>query len=364
MMRIPAYVSRPVWPLIAALVLLAACKPAPPAPPPPRPVVSEVLTPQAGLRPAYVGTIAPRTQTDLGFPLAGTLAERPVEEGDVVAKGATLARLDPQQLEARVRAAQAGVTVASAQLNSAQDAANRVNALVAKGVNSTASAEAAKNALVAAEARLAQARAGLAQSRQVLGFATLSAPQEGVITHVYAQPGASLSAGQKVVQLAATQDREAVIDLSEQDAAGLVPGAVFRVRLEAAPQIATSATLRRIDPVADPTTRTRRLHLTLAANAAAGFRLGALVQVEPGAQTKARLTLPRTALIGGKPRVWVVARKSGAPTGTVRAQPITLAPGAGDRVVVASGLSAGEEVVLKGVNSIKDGQLVGPSVAR
>jgi hypothetical protein len=50
----------------------------------------------------------------------------------------------------------------------------------------------------------------------------------------------------------------------------------------------------------------------------------------------------------------------------VHAQPITLAPGAGagGQGVVASGLSAGEEVVLKGVNSIKDGQLVGPSVAR
>lgn len=353
-----------VWLAVAALALLAACKPQTAAPPQPRPVVSEVLTPQAGLRPAYVGAIAPRTQTDLGFPLAGTLAERPVEEGDVVKRGAVLARLDPQQLEAQTRAAQAGVTVAEAQLNSARDAADRAKALTAKGVNSAASEEAAKNALAAAEARLTQARAALAQSRQVLGFATLSAPQDGVITHVYVQPGTALSAGQKVVQLAATRDREAVIDLSEQDAAGLAPGAVFQVRLEAAPQIATTASLRRIDPVADPTTRTRRLHLTLAADAAAAFRLGALVQVEPGARTRARLTLPRTALIGGKPRVWVVSRQAGARTGTVRAQPVTLAPGAGDRLVVAGGLRAGEEVVLKGVNSIKDGQVVGPSVAR
>lgn len=346
--------------LALPLLLLAACKEdAPAAPPAPRPVVSEVLTPQAGLQPVYAGTVAARTETDLGFPLGGTLAERPVDEGDVVEAGATLALLDPQQLEAQVRAAQAGVTVAAAQLNSARDAADRADRLVAKGVDSPATAEAAQSALVAAEARLAQAQAALAQAQQLLGFATLTAPQAGVVLQVYVQPGAALTAGQPVLRLAATGEREAVIDLSERDAAGLAAGAVFRVRLEAAPQIATTATLRLIDPVADAATRTRRLHLTLDRAAAAGFRLGALVLVEPGEQTAAELTLPETALIGGQPAVWVVDRSDNR----VHRAAVTLGGAAGGRVVIRNGLKPGQEVVLKGVNSIEDGQVVGPGVA-
>lgn len=345
--------------LIALLPLaLVACKPEAAPRAGARPVVSEIVSPRAGLQASYAGTVAARTETDLGFPLAGTLAERPVEEGDVVEKGATLALIDPQELDAEVRAAEAGVRVAQAQLSTAQDAARRADALVARGVDSPATAEATHSALITAQAQLAQARASRAQARELRGFATLSAPMAGVITHVYVQPGASLTPGQPVVRLAATGDREVLIDLSEQDAAGLAPGAEFRIALEAAPQVASTATLRLIDPVADPATRTRRLHLTLAPDAPAPFRLGALVMVAPDARTQAQLTLPVTALIGGLQAVWVVDPQ----TRTVHRQTVTLGPRAGDRVLIRGGLKPGQEVVTKGVNSIKGGQHVGPRV--
>lgn len=346
--------------LFALPLAVAACKQDAPAPVPPRPVVSEVVTARSGLQPSYVGTVAARIETDLAFPINGTLAARPVEEGDVVAKGATLALLDPQDLDADVRAAEAGVTVAAAQLNSAQDAADRANQLVAKGVDSPATAEAAKNALAAATARLAQAQAALAQAQDLRSFATLTAPQAGVVTLVDAQPGAKLTAGQPVLRLAATGEREVVIDLSEQDVAGISPGAVFRVRLEVAKEIASTATLRAIDPVSDRATRTRRLHLTLADDASAAFRLGALVLVEPDARMAARLTVPATALIGGGNDVWVVDRAANV----VHRTALQLGPVTGERVLVLAGLSTGEEVVVKGVNSIEDGQAVGPSVAK
>ena len=70
---------------------------------------------------------------------------------------------------------------------------------------------------------------------------------------------------------------------------------MFHARLEAAPEIDANATLRVIDPVADPATRTRRLHLTLAVDAPDAFRLGALALVEPVAETHARTSLPATA---------------------------------------------------------------------
>ncbi|MBI1220656.1 MAG: efflux RND transporter periplasmic adaptor subunit [Rhodobacteraceae bacterium] len=345
---------------LALLLALAACKQDATAAPTPRPVVSEVVSPRSGLQPSYAGTVAARVETDLGFPINGTLAARPVEEGDVVAKGATLALLDPQDLDADVRAAEAGVTVAAAQLNSAQDAADRANQLVAKGVDSPATAEAAKSALAAATARQAQAQAALVQAKDLRSFATLTAPQDGVVTQVDAQPGAKLTAGQPVLRLAATGEREVVIDLSEQDVAGISPGATFRVRLEVAKEIASTATLRAIDPVSDRATRTRRLHLTLASDASPAFRLGALVQVETDARMEARLTVPATALINGGSDVWVVDRT----TNTVHRTTLKLGPVTGERVLVLSGLTTGQEVVVKGVNSIQDGQAVGPRVAK
>ncbi|TMV86554.1 efflux RND transporter periplasmic adaptor subunit, partial [Thioclava sp. BHET1] len=240
------------------------------------------------------------------------------------------------------------------------DAEARARELTRRGVESSATAEAAANTLSAARAKLEQARAQLSQARETRGFATMKAPRDGVITTVYVQPGAALTAGQKVLHLAGTDEREAVIDLSDQDVAGLAPGAVFRLRLEAATEIETRATLRVIDPVSDSATRTRRLHLTLAGDAPAAFRLGALVLVEPIDATAARVTLPVTAVLEGAdgPHVWVVD-----PAGRhIHRVAVTTGAVTGDRILVTGGLKPGDEVVTRGIHSLKDGQQVGPRV--
>ena len=76
---------RPIALVLVLPLALAACKEEAAEPElPPRPVVSEVVTPQSGLRPQYVGTVTARVETDLGFPRIGTVAARPVRVGDVV----------------------------------------------------------------------------------------------------------------------------------------------------------------------------------------------------------------------------------------------------------------------------------------
>ncbi|MGO4909453.1 efflux RND transporter periplasmic adaptor subunit [Pseudorhodobacter sp. W20_MBD10_FR17] len=325
-----------------------------------RPVVSEIVTPQSGLRQSWVGTVTARIETDLGFPRSGTLATRPASLGDVVAKDQVLAVQDPQDLDSSLRSAQAGVIVAESQANSARNAANRVQALVTRGVDSEAALQSATAQLAAAEASLEQAKANLVGAENARNNAVLHAPQDGVVTQVFAEPGATLTAGAPVLRLAGTQDREVIIDLSEGDVAGLATGSVFRVRLEANMALEATTRLTSIDPVATRETRTRQLRLALDENAPTGFRLGALVQVEPMAETAAQLSLPVTAIIANSepPQVWRVD-----PAGR-EARLVTIETGAtaGTRVLVLNGLSDGDEIIVKGVNSIEDGQIVGPRV--
>lgn len=322
-----------------------------------RPVVSEIVGTQAGSRSSYIGSVVARTETDLGFPISGTLETRPVQVGDVVETGTVIAQIDPVDLDASVRAAEAGVVVAKAQLNTTRDTANRVNKLVAKGVDTVSRAQLVRSSLVAAEAALKQAQAELRQAEESRGFAELAAPHKGVVTQIYLEPGAALAAGQSVVRLATIGEREAIIDLSEQDVAALLPGAAFEVWLLAAPQVAASARLRLIDPVTDNATRTRRLHLTLDTATSAEFRLGALVQVEPAAGNQAQPSLPVSAIRDGEPAaVWIVNGEDRR----VASVPVTLGRRDGVRVVITSGLQEGQEVIVKGVNSIREGQQVGP----
>ncbi|MGB3176664.1 MAG: efflux RND transporter periplasmic adaptor subunit [Albidovulum sp.] len=326
-----------------------------------RPVVSVIVNPKVGLSVTYTGTVAARIEADLGFPLIGTMTERTVSAGDVVRAGDVLARLDPETLDADQRAAEAGVSVAQAQLRSATDARDRARALVQSGAGSETRLEDAQRALVAAAARLEQAKASLASAKDMRGLAVLTAPQDGVVTDVFAEPGTTLSAGQPVLRLAATGAREVIIDLSETDVATLPANSKFSVQLAANNAVTAMATLSRVDPIAERNTRTRRLHLTLDSPPDA-FRLGALVWAKPQAGTDAEIILPAAAILeadSATPKVWVVKRTDN----TVQRQPVTIGPTVTGYVVVRAGLAAGAEVVVKGINSLQDGQVVGPRVA-
>jgi len=321
-----------------------------------RPVVSVIVGPDSEATARYAGIVAARVETSLGFPLAGTIAERPVFAGDLVEKGAVLARLDPEDFEAALRSAESGVTVAQAQLRSATDARDRAQVLAQRGVASATQLDDATRALVAAQAQAEQAEASRVRAQDQLALATLTAPQDGVVTSVTAESGAAVSAGQEVLTLAGTEEREIVIDLSEQAMAAYPLGATFDAHLATNPFVTATAVLDRIAPVADPTTRTRRLHLSLPEDAPDAFRLGALARVSAADLTESGIVVPSSAILTDAegPSVWVVDRSDN----TVHLRPITTGRANGTVTLVAGGLAAGEEVVTRGIHSLEDGQRV------
>jgi membrane fusion protein, multidrug efflux system len=347
--------------LMLCLAMPAAAEDAPPAEAAPRPVVSMIADLQDELSVSYVGTIAAKVEVALGFPMIGTIAERPVSQGDTVQEGEVLAQLDPEDLDSGVRAAEAGVSVAKAQANSARDTRDRAQVLASRGVGSQTRLDDAERALVAAEARLEQADAAMARARDLRALAILKAPWDGIVTQIYEDPGATLAAGQAVLQLSGTREREVVIDLNEAEAAALKPGTEFVARLVADTDVSARARLDRVDPVAEKSTRTRRAHLLLETPPEA-FRLGALAHVARAAAAGAAIVLPVTAILDAQadPAVWVVDRSKDA----VRRTPIQLGETLGGYTIVTSGLSAGDEIVTRGIHSLQDGQIVGPRVSR
>jgi len=322
-----------------------------------RPVVSVLIDPQVGISLSYTGTVVARTETALGFPMIGTVAARPVNTGDLVNKGDVLARLDTEDLNADLRTADAGVTVAEAQLRSATDARERAKTLAERGVGSATRLEDAERALVSAQARLDQAQASQARAADIRDLATLTAPYDGVVTATFAEPGATLSAGQAILKLSAIGEREIVIDVSEAEARLRAAGDRFSAGLLVNETIKANALLTRIDPVAERATRTYRLHLTVE-DAPDEFRLGALVRVLPAGGKDADIVLPVSALLD-PPAVWIVDRGNNS----VSRRPVEVSGIVGDFAVITSGLAVGDEVVTKGIHSLEEGQAVGPRVS-
>ncbi|SNT73097.1 efflux RND transporter periplasmic adaptor subunit [Paracoccus seriniphilus] len=326
----------------------------------PRPVVTEILQDTDEDTRWVPGIIASKTQVDMAFQTLGRMVERKVDLGARVTKGQVLAELAIEDLQANTRAAQAALDSAKVQLSTARSTLERTEALVARNVASDAQLEQAQRAAASAAAAVAQAESELIQAKDAEGFATMTAPFSGVVSAVYEAAGAVVGAGAPVLQLSAEDQREVVIDLPETALAGLPDDVAFTVWQRNDPDHRVPAVLDRIDPMADTATRTRRLYLSLPADTT--FRLGALVRARLGTETAPVLTVASEAVVHHDDRsfVWCVLREGDS--AYVTAVDVTPGPEIQGRVVVTSGLKAGDEVVIRGVNSLHEGQPVGRRV--
>jgi RND family efflux transporter MFP subunit len=127
------------------------------------------------------------------------------------------------------------------------------------------------------------------------------------------------------------------------------------VQAQLDPTVATTGTLRELEPRPDSATRTRRARLTLR-DSPAGLRLGTAISVTLSANIAQRLEVPETALqeVDGKIQVWLVDAQSQ----TVNPREVRVLSRNRGVAVLGSGVQAGERVVSAGVNSLKPGQKI------
>lgn len=324
--------------------------------PPPRPVLSVVAKPASARQASFAGTVQPRYQTDRGFQVLGRIIARHVDVGDLVKAGQKLAENEPLTYQLAVRSSEADLARAKSELDRATAKRQRTATLVAEKVTSQADLDADEQAMEAAAASVRQAEASLVKSREQLGYTTLTADADGVVTSIDAEVGQMASPGTKVMTIARTDVREAVVDLPEDVVRSLQPGSPFEIVLQADPSITSGGKVREIAPQADAATRSRRVRITLD-RSEDPFRLGSTISARPLVATgSALIEVPATALFDrdGATFVWVLdpAEK------VVHAVRVTIADRSDGVVRIASGLEAGARVVIAGAHSLSEGQTV------
>jgi len=342
--------------LLSSGLLLSGCGKEEAAPEPVRPVLSvEALPESEQSLGRFAGNIEARYESTLGFRVSGRIAQRNVDVGAEVEKGALLARLDPTDLQNTLRSSQGDLARIEAQWINAQANARRQQELFDRGVGAQAQLDVAQTDLKTTRSSLDQARAAASQAQDQLSYAELRTDHAAVVTDWKVEAGQVVSAGQEVVTLARPDIKEAVIDLPSQLAEQLPPGVTFRVASQLDPGINTTANVRELEPQAERSTRTRRARLTLADTPAA-FRLGTAVSVTLTSAIEPHTRLPINVLqeVDGKTQIWVVDMQSQ----TVSPREVKVISRDDDSIVLAAGVKAGERVVTAGVNSLKPGQKV------
>ena len=316
-----------------------------------RPVLSTVVTRNRGSGTPFVGSIQPRTSTDLAFRVGGRVIRRAVSVGDAVKKGDVIATLDTQFLVLAVKVAEANLAGLRTQSSNAKLTLDRQAALLAQQTSAKSAFDDARLYHDTASATVGEAEARLAKSREDLGYGVLRADFDGVITKIDFEVEQTVAANAVIATLAVPAVLDDVFDVPESIAKDLEIGNPFTVHDTATPPTLVHATVRQLSPSADRATRTRRVWLAVEGS---DLRFGTTTYAARDASAQAPLRIPVTALIeeGGKAAVWIVRGDA------VEKRDVTAGARSGSTLVVERGLEDGDRIVTAGVHVLAPGQHV------
>ncbi|MDU8945233.1 efflux RND transporter periplasmic adaptor subunit [Ovoidimarina sediminis] len=319
------------------------------------PVFAEVVT-------ARDGTIAAR--------VSGLVSEVHVLEGSKVAEGDLLTSLDTElakielrQAEARLAEANAGVETAKAREARLADALERIERLrdtasFSQGRFEEAQGEVftARGQLAEAEARVHTAEANIAEVQYRLNQAEIRAPFAGTVLDVETNPGEFIASGAPVVRLLDTRALEVEASVPSVYVEALEPGATVSALTEGGTPL--DLVVRAVLPLEDIATRTRPVRFVAAdTEALRRAAVGQSVTVEvPAGPARELLAVPKDALVqsqGG----WTVFI---AADGVAEPRPIEIGAAIGAYFEVLSGLTAGDQVVVRGNERLRPGQPISP----
>ncbi len=336
--------------LLASVVLLGA---AGEAPKPVRVAVVTMQARQAGL--TFSGTVQARTEADLGFRVAGKVIKRPVDIGDHVRAGQTPASLDPADLQFSQEVSEAALQAAMADAEDAQAEMKRYDGL---GRSSPAFLPSEYDKRIAAQrmanARLMQAVRQVALARNQRSYGALTADADGIVTALPVQVGQVVAAGQTVAHVAHTDETEVVADIPENRLTEIRAAREVTLTLWAAPGQVMHGRVREIGALADPSSRTFAVKVTVLDAPADVLALGMTAAVTFGHTGDPLAALPATALtdVQGRPAVWVLDPASHQ----AALRPVEVAGYGGDgSVLVGAGLATGKQVVTAGLQQIAPG---------
>jgi RND family efflux transporter MFP subunit len=286
------------------------------------------------------GQLSPLRVVGVTSQLAGALTSVNVEEGSRVSAGTVLAELDSREIAAQLRAARANLVVAKA-------TAERSAQLRETQVVTAAEYERDQAALAAAEATVAQLEARV-------GFATIRAPIDGVVTQRFVQAGDVVGGNARLFTVADVNTLVTQLPVSELEVPRLREGAAVSVFVDALGR-EVPGRIRRIFPAADSTSRLVPVEVAIAGAQQAGLKPGFSVRVTLKLDERDdALVIPTRAIVGaaGSQSVYVIRE------GRAERRRVRVGTDLDGTSEVLEGLAAGDTIITTGNALLRDGAAV------
>jgi len=311
------------------------------------PVATRGVTPTVSLN----GEARPVRDIQVAAPVSGVrILQILVDEGDYVRAGQPMARLDTNVALAQTRAAQASVAEAESSAIRARGEYERAESIRDSGALSAEAIEQRRAAAQAADARLAAARAQLAEVNARLGGGYVRAPAAGLVIDRTAEVGRNVD-GQVLFRIAADNRLEVSAQVAEADALALERGQTAQFTLVDGSTV--EGTLRRGPASIDSRTRTGEALFSLPQ----GTRVRAGMYLRGVAHLPERVVsaIPQSSVLydNGQAYVYVVGDDN-----LVRRADVQLGARDGDFIEIVSGLDIGQRVVGAGAAFLQNGEAV------
>ncbi len=296
-----------------------------------------------------------------------------VDEGAVVKTGQPLFKISAPEYEQQVRTASASIKSAQAEVSAAKLAVNKVRPLVEKGIISKYDLESAQYTYESAMATLAQANAALVNAKTNLGYTTVTSPVNGVVGSIpfrlgslvssnTADPLTTVSSIGNVYAYFAINEKK-LLDFTE----GKTPGTTLAQKIQNMPAVSLvlsdgtpyseKGRVETVNGLINTETGSVTFRARFA-NPKSIIRSGSSTTVRIPNEVKEALIIPQSATYELQDKIFAVTVGK---DGKTKSTNITILDNsAGNYYVVTSGLQAGDQIVLEGVATLKDGTEIKP----
>jgi RND family efflux transporter MFP subunit len=213
--------------LLATLVLGACDREAEPTVVKGIPPGAQVAVTEAVIVDAFdaSGNAEPIRLATVSTKLMGTVTAVTVHEGEHVAAGQLLVRLDARDLVARRVQVEAGLAEATAVYRDGTVQAARIRALYADSAATKAQLDQAETGLARAEAAVATARGMAAELAATASYADVRAPFAGIVTRRFVDPGSFAAPGAPLATVEDASTLRVTVNAAPDAVRGLGRGA-------------------------------------------------------------------------------------------------------------------------------------------
>lgn len=298
----------------------------------------------------FPGRVRAAQRADLTFNVSGQVIELPVEEGQLIAKGDLVARLDDANYKIQMRSALAKYNKARTDYSRVEQLWQRSQAIAKSEVDKQRTA-------------MDVAQADYALTKKDFDDTRLLAPFSGVVTKRYVENFSNVEDKEPIISLQDLNNLEIVINVPERvvrNTPKQVEGyAVFADQ----PEALLPVRLKSFSSESDRQTQSYEVVLTLepgySLTVLPGMSVNIVPQQLPEALAEGSVHVPLKAIFSsaeGVTGVWVFDPNAAR----VTFRPVELGGVTGTDVVVLSGLADGEQIATAGVSQLREGMLVRP----